>query len=524
MLSGYKVQRQDSLRKQVVKGAAWMTLEMAGVQATLFAVFVAMARFVEPRDFGFISISFLAVQTLQMLILYNVDTVAARKQQATDLEYTTAFWIANACSCAAFIGLLVFSKWVEKIFSAPGLAPVFQAMSIIILFMGLGRVHETWMIRNFQFKALALRGLVGAVASAVVGITMAVHGYGVMALVGQQVTNAVVTMLLLWITCPWRPSFNFSMPAAVEIGVFVRSIMPNSLLYTANQNIDTFLIAVFLGPVSAGVFNVGKRLRLMLQLVIGVPINNISLPALAEIQTDPTRLHRGLLSLLTLICAICSPVFFGVSAVSHELVKVVLGAKWMASAPVLELLSFSGLAITLIAYTSSIFILKDRQSWSLYVSLVYFVLAMVAFMVCFAMRVDSLALPFVLPYAFAFVLAAFLVSKCVTLSLRDWVGAMLPGIGSAIIMFLSVKIAAYYLQCMYPLQGAYDLQSTLLQSKYVQGISDLQGAGDFHGVSDLVRLLLLCVLGAVVYAAVLWVFWRSTAMMIIEMARNMFHR
>jgi O-antigen/teichoic acid export membrane protein len=70
----------DSIKKRAANGAGWMTLEMLGIQATLFGVFVAISHFVEPRDFGLINISYLSVQMLQMLVLYNVDTAVARKQ------------------------------------------------------------------------------------------------------------------------------------------------------------------------------------------------------------------------------------------------------------------------------------------------------------------------------------------------------------------------------------------------------------------------------------------------------------
>lgn len=480
----------DSIRKRAANGAGWMTLEMLGIQATLFGVFVAISHFVEPRDFGLINISYLSVQMLQMLVLYNVDTAVARKKAAPDIAYTTAFWIGMGISFVGFLGLLIASFFVDKVFNAPGLAPVFRAMSIIILFMALGRVHETWMLRHFRYKSLAVRGLVGAAASAAVGITMAVKGFGVMALVGQQVTNAVVTMALLWITCSWRPSFAFSRSVAAEIFHFMRSTVPNSLVYALNQNCDTFLIALVFGPASAGIYNVAKRLRLMLQLVMGAPINSISLASLAEIQNEPQRLRVGILNLLMLICLIASPVFFGASAVSYEIIGVVFGTKWAAAAPVLELLSLSGFALVVLAYGDVIFALKKRQQMSLYISISYTALALLIFAICRLMHIDSIALAFVLPYLVIFPLAAVLVSKCAALPLRDWVRAMLPGLSSSVVMMGIVKLVGSQLA----------------------------------GVSDLQRLVILCAVGGVAYVAILGIAWRASTRVLFDTARQVFHR
>jgi len=478
------------LKKRAAKGAVWLTIEMIGVQATSFAVFAAMAHFIGPRDFGLISISFVAIQSLQILVIYNVATVAARKQRAIELDYTTTFWVTIGLAILAFFALLAVSGWAERLFKAPGLAPVLQAMSVIILFMGLARTHETWLMRHFHFKSLAIRGLVGAVTGGVVGLTMAVKGFGVIALVGQQVATSVVSVILLWAISPWRPSFRFSIPTAVQIFAFLGSVTPNTLVYAVNQNCDTFLVSFFFGPVSAGVFNIGKRVRLTLQLVIGGPINGVALPTLAEIQDDPERLRRGVLSSLMLICVLSSPVFLGVSAVAHEAVSVIFGQKWMDAVPVLKLLSFSGFAMVVLAYNDNIFILKNRPLWCLYISLTYTLLAIAAVFFCAEMKIDSLALPFVLPYVIVFPLSAMLVSKCLSISPREWIGAMLPGVGSATAMFIVVLLAGR----------------------------------NISGFGDLARLGILCSIGAAFYLVVIWSIWRDGTKMVIDMLRHMIHK
>ena len=473
---------ETSLKKRVAHSAIWITVEMAGVQGTSFAVFAAMAHFIVPRDFGLISICFLALQTLQMLVLYNVATVAVRKQRAVDLDYTTAFWITIGLSVVCFVLLQAFAPFAEKLFDAPGLRPVLRAMSVIILFMGLSRTHETWMMRHFRFKSMAIRGLTGAIAGGALGLFLAVKGYGVGALVGQQVATAILSVALIWIVCPWRPTFNFSRQTASEIFVFLYRIMPNSVVYAVNQNCDTFLVALFFGPVSAGYYNVGKRIRLALQLVAGGPIKGIALPSLAEIQNDPDRLRRGALNSLQFLCVVCAPVFFGASAVAHDAVITIFGPNWAAAGPIMQTLTIGGLALVLLNYNENVFLLKNKPSWCLIASLAYSILTTL-FVICFiALKIHMLALPFVLPYLIVFTLSAIMVSKCLDISTRQWIGALLPGVSSATFMFVVVQICGHYLS----------------------------------GFGNLLRLLLLCVVGGASYALALGIFWRHSTKMVIE--------
>src|SRR5215470_7376400 len=87
-----------SLAGLAAKGALWVSLEMAVVQLTSFAVLIVMARLIGPSDFGLMSIAFMAVQSLKYLLLDNVATAVARKPQAEAIDYTTAFWITLALS------------------------------------------------------------------------------------------------------------------------------------------------------------------------------------------------------------------------------------------------------------------------------------------------------------------------------------------------------------------------------------------------------------------------------------------
>jgi O-antigen/teichoic acid export membrane protein len=477
-----QVVAETSLKKRVTNSAIWISVEMAGVQGTSFAVFAAMAHFIAPRDFGLISICFLALQSLQMLVLYNVATVAVRKQHTVDLDYTTVFWITIGLSFICFLILLAFSPFAERLFHAPGLPPVLRAMSVIILFMGLSRTHETWMMRHFRFKSMAVRGLIAAIAGGSFGLFLAVKGWGVDALVGQQVATAVLSVALIWIVCPWRPSFAFSTETAAEIFRFMYRILPNSIVYAINQNCDTFLVALFFGPLGAGYYNVGKRVRLALQLVAGGPIKGIALPSLAEIQHDAARLRRGALNSLQFLCVICSPAFFGASAVSHVAVVTIFGRNWVNAGPIMQTLTIAGVAIVLLNYNDNVFLLKNKPLWCLVVSLAYSVLTTVFVIGFVVLKIHALALPFVLPYLIVFPLSAILVSKCLDISLRQWAGALLPGISAAAFMFIVVQFCGRYL------------------STY----------------SDPVRLLLLCVIGGVAYALALVTLWRHSARMVVD--------
>jgi hypothetical protein len=113
-----------------------------------------------------------------------------------------------------------------------------------------------------------------------------------MALVVQQVVTFTASLAALWLVCPWRPTFAIFWTSGREILRFMFHTTPGGLIGMINQSCDTMLVAYFFGPASTGIYSVGKRLRLSLQLVPGAPINGIITPTSRGSVTLPNRSHH----------------------------------------------------------------------------------------------------------------------------------------------------------------------------------------------------------------------------------------
>jgi O-antigen/teichoic acid export membrane protein len=431
---------QPVLAHRAASGAMWIALEMGSTQVASLLVFAIMARFVTPSDFGLISISYLAIYTFKSLVIDNVVVAVSRKKQPTDLEYTTSFWLTLAFAAIASLGIFLSAGIAERLMNAPQLKEVMRGMSVMLLFMGLARTHEMRLIRSFHYRTLALRSIVGAVAGGGVGVALAMHNYGLSALVTQQIATSAISLTLLWASSSWTPAFRISKETALETLTFMRSIVPLNILYVVNQNCDTFLVAYFFGPSSVGFYAIAKRLRLALQLVAATPINGVLFATLAEVQDDRERLKSVSQRMIALISFVCAPIFAGSSSIAHEVISAGFGEQWTAAAPIFAVFTLGGYFATLQAFSETVFILKNRQMWSFYNLLIQTALAVLIFVLIRKLGQDYLAVPFVAPYVMTFPLLAVLVSQLAGLSLSEWLIATLPSLASSVLMFGAVKL------------------------------------------------------------------------------------
>ena len=475
-----------SLGARAATGAFWITIEMVTVQALSLLVFAVLAHLLKPRDFGLAAICFAFIYSLKQLTFDQMVTPLLRKVSASNLEYTTAFWMSAIFGVTTVLVLCGFSFVADRIFHTSGLGAVMRPMSLMLIALSLSRTQEAWLMRHFRFRILAIRSIIGMFLGAAAGIAAAFYGLGVWSLVIQQSVGSFSSLGMLWMSTPWRPGFEFSGKSAAELMMFLRGISGNAFLGILNQNADTAIIAAFFGPGSAGVYTVGKRLRLALQLVASNPVNLLALPSLSEAQEDPVRQRHVFLMASRLVFTCCAPVFLGAAAVATPAIVLLFGSRWAGAGNVFAWLSVGGLCALAFDYFGTILLMRNRPTWLTGLAAVQTTLSIALFVLLHASGMRMIAAPFVLPYIVTVPACAVLALRLLDLKILQWLKAVSPPLFAALLMSLITRALS-------PILGA---------------------------MPESARLAILCTTGAVVYGILMTILARDTVMIGVRFVRD----
>jgi O-antigen/teichoic acid export membrane protein len=426
----------QSLGRLAATGAIWITIDMVATQGISLLVFLVLARFLSPHDFGLVSIGYTLAISIKLIFVDSVIAALLRKHTLTSLDYTTVFWLLAVVAALLSLLLLGVSGFADTLFHSPGLDPVIKAMAFLVVGMTLSRTQDAWLVKNFQFRTLGLRSIAASVVGGTAGVISAASGAGIWALVILQNVTMITSLSLLWFVCPWRPTFAFSRTAAAEMTRFALSICSSNFLGVVNENVDTLLIGFIWGPVGAGLYNMAKRLRLALQSVTAAPVNGIAMPTIAAAQSDDARLSRVILSTTRMIFTLCTPICVGLSALSGEAVVIFFGEKWSAAAPVLAVLAIGSLPSTLIGLYCAVFVVQNRPRWAFYLAGLFTVIAFVSVFGFGKSDIAILAVPFVLPFVVTLPLSIEYLCRVTTITRRQWVATGLPQVCAAAIMYV----------------------------------------------------------------------------------------
>jgi O-antigen/teichoic acid export membrane protein len=245
----------------------------------------------------------------------------------------------------------------------------------------LSATQEALLVREMAFRKLELCTMAATIAGGVAGIVIAAAGGGAWAIVVQQLGTAGSTTALLWWASPWRPRFLYALASLRSLGGFSLNVFGQRVLYYLHRNVDNLLIGRFLGAAALGVYAFAYNVMLVPFSRIAGPLQQVLFPAFARVQDDPERIASMWVRGTRLTAAISIPSLVGIAVVAPEFVAAVLGDRWSAAVPVLQVLAWVGLLQSLQGLNTAILTAIDRTSTLVRYSVVFLGAHLLAFTV-----------------------------------------------------------------------------------------------------------------------------------------------
>lgn len=197
-------------KNKVISGLFWKFAERIGSQGVNLVVSIILARMLSPEDYGLVALTTIFITISNVFIENGFGTALIQKKDADDLDFSSVFY------CNIFIAIIIYTimfflaPTISKFYNSPELTIILRVLSVSILVSGIKSVQNAYVSRQMIFKKLFLCTFIGVIVSASIGIWMAYNNYGVWALVMQQLSNVIVSTIMLWIVVKWRPIFKFS--------------------------------------------------------------------------------------------------------------------------------------------------------------------------------------------------------------------------------------------------------------------------------------------------------------------------
>lgn len=319
----------------------WSYALTIGRFATTACVVIVMAPFLDPRAYGVMALAVVWVTFAQLLALHGPAQAVIQRGDVTDRHFDAAFWVTLGISVVEAVIFAAAAPLWAALNSTPELVVVCWALAPAIVLNALVVVPDSILRRNMQFKKLSIRVLIAGLASGVAGIVVALAGYGVWALVVQQLILTGISAVAVWAAVRWRPRLRSTGPALRDIRAFSLHSISGFLANFLSTRIDALLLGIFFGPVAVGLYRFAVRFTDTISEVAVGGLGQISLPHLSRLGANTAAFAERLGRIVHIAAVLAFPVF-GVLASVAEPLLASIGRQWVGAAPALEVLCVAG--------------------------------------------------------------------------------------------------------------------------------------------------------------------------------------
>lgn len=398
---------EESLKDKTVKGVGWSAIDNVAGYAVTFVVGIILARLLSPEDYGLLGLIGIFTAICGCFINSGFSSALIRKKDATEDDYNTVFIFNLIMSIVLYVVLYLCAPLIADFFGRQELIALTRVSSLGMVISSLAIVQRTRLTKHIDFKTQTKITIAAAIVRGVVGITTAFIGWGVWALVAQELTANAVSTIMLWFVNSWVPKLKFSKKSFHELFGFGSKLLLSDLLNNVWNQAYQVVIGKFYAPTTLGQYTRATMFSGLLSNNLTSVIQRVSFPVLSSIQDDKSRLKEGYRRLIktTMLITFCGMLML--AAVAKPLIIVLIGEKWTQAAYFLQIVCFGSMLYPLHAINLNILQVKGRSDLFLKLEIIKKIIAIIPlllgiFISIYWMLIGSIFIGFIAYYLNAY--------------------------------------------------------------------------------------------------------------------------
>lgn len=330
---------KGSLKQKSIRGG----LTTLGSEGLTFFIrigsIVILARLLMPAQFGLISMVTAVTGFALLFKDLGLSDATIQSKELSHEKVSNLFWINTAIGLLIALIIAASSPLIAILYAEPRLSRITLALSISFIFSGLTVQHQALLYRQMRFGQLAIVNILSHTLSLLLGIILALKGYGYWALVIKEISLSVFIATGTWLMSGWIPSlprFRLGLTALIRFG---RDVTGFNIVNYLSRSVDRILIGRNWGPAVLGIYDRALQLMIMPLNQIRFPITRVAMSGLSALQDNPVKYRKYYSKLISILCFIYMPMVVYLGIYSKLFIHLVLGEKWIDASYIFRVLA-----------------------------------------------------------------------------------------------------------------------------------------------------------------------------------------
>ena len=320
-----------------------------GKGATLVCIAVTssvVARNLSPSDYGVVGFAGIIIGFLAHFSDMGVGSAAIRRPTLDRHNLQTAFTLKIILSSGAFAVAFLIAPFAHHFFQHPATGNVIRVLALNFLVSTIGFMSMVTLIREQDYRAMLLPGIVGTVARCILAVTLIMLGWNYWAVILADVGATLTTAFAMQLARRVPIAFEFDWSDAREYLRFGVPLLGSGILVFLILNMDNFMVGSKMGSAKLGYYALAFTWGSWICGLLADTVNGVLFPAFSAIQDDPVAMRRWYLKTEDLVAFVAVIANTTLLANTHFFLVTFLGKgtdKWMPAATPLKILCIYGI-------------------------------------------------------------------------------------------------------------------------------------------------------------------------------------
>jgi O-antigen/teichoic acid export membrane protein len=305
---------------------------------------IILARLLTPYDYGCIGMLSIFMVLAEAFIEGGFGSALIQKKRPTQEDYSTIFWWNLGMALLMYAILFVCAPAISRFYKIPLLCDVLRVQGLVLFIYAFNIVQRNQLRKKLNFKVLSIVTITTSLVALGITIIMAYKGFGVWALVAQNLISAAIPAIVFWFFIKWRPIFVFSVKSLKELFSFGFYMFLGHLLNQFGQKIQGLLIGKVYTPATMGYYSKAESTEKLASHSISGIMTQVTYPLFAEVQDDKVALGNVIKRMTMTLAYITFPLMFILLLCAKPVFVLLYSDRWLQSVPYFQVLCIAGLA------------------------------------------------------------------------------------------------------------------------------------------------------------------------------------
>ncbi len=341
------------LSQQAIHGTFWIYLSFVAGKSLTFVTTIILARLLVPEQFGVMGYCIIAIQYLDILSSFGMETALISRRNRFDEAANATFFVSIAINLLLFAATWAVSPAIAAFFREEAVIELIGVLALTLPINALGIVPRAIIQRNLKFKLNLWSNLSRNFVKGAVAILLAWQGFGVWSLVYGQIAGELTDVAILWSLVRWRPTFKVELSVTTEILQYGIHIVGAGIIGALLTNVDYIFVGRILGASALGYYTLAYRVPELLIRNFNTVIDKVSMPVISKFQTDIPALRSVYLRYINYLALFVFPAGLGLALIADIFIKTFYTSDWLPSIIPMQVIAVA-LSISAIGYVPGV--------------------------------------------------------------------------------------------------------------------------------------------------------------------------